>query len=167
MAKKTPELAKLRLDDNALFDRAARYEQAKRIQGRVERIAKEVQGQICDELQLRGVGSVDDGRETTITLVQTVTYDADGLAGEVTPAVRRDLFEESHDLNALPEDVRATILESLTPAQRRGIRSLAIKNVKALQEAIGKRITVAKARKHRKLGSPYIRISHGAKQAKR
>jgi len=156
-----------RLTDDELLRQTQRYERAKRIEGSVKRLAGECQRLIVGELGARGVREWD-GPETHVTVVSTTrtTVDGDRLYELLGRGERAAAYRTEHDLNALPEEIRARILNELAPAARRAITRRVL-DPAALEAAVvsGRvaedKVAVCSATTS---SEPYVRISHGPRR---
>ena len=157
---KNPE----RLADDQVLALAARYERAARLEGRVQRIKQDCAARVIGQLDLRRVKSLA-GEDTTVTKVQAVGYDGEALYAACDDEQRAELFTSVLDLQPLPAEVRATLIELLSERERAAITRHVL-DTAALQAAVAtRRIKAATVRRAEKPGAPYIKVSHGGPPA--
>jgi hypothetical protein len=150
-----------RLDDGQVFALAGRYEKAQRLEGRAKQLKQDFAGRIVAELDQRKLSRLEAPDGSGVTVVRNESWDADGLYRRCPSPLRETLFRESHDLNALPEAVRARIVARLHPGQRAAIARQELDTAALAAARVEKKIGERVLRPCRKLGSPYIRVSHG------
>lgn len=165
MAKTKKKQTTKALSDRKLFDLVSEFETNKERATKAESTWRSVQTRIVEELRRRKVKSLTDSSLTKITLVapETVVYNEDDLWADLSAAQRKQVFDRSINLNALPADVQKELVKSLTPAQRKRVISHKL-NVDRLAEAVqdGK-VAVETVSEHSEIkeSAGYIRVSRG------
>ncbi len=155
----------VRRSDQELLQLARRYERAKRVEAAAIRRARECQAGLIAELGLRELKTIRLGTDTQVTVVRSHTtgYDADGLFADLNPGQRKRVFRAEVDLNALPAPERDRVIGSLAAGVRRSVTRHVLDNA-ALDAALAAgKVTaeVVKPWMTEKLGTPYVKISHG------
>lgn len=168
-SKKSEKKKVKKLAEAALFALAQEREEAAKQAAAFLSEKTEVDQQLIEQLQIRKVRSMESdqfGGFTRITLVQPepVEYDQDGIKKALKPAQRRLVFDTNVNLNALPEEIRKAVIETIPKDALKAV-STDVLNMDKLAKAVKDEKVDAQVVSDNswiKEIAPSIRISHGS-----
>lgn len=158
------------LEDEEVFELAFQYERAKTEAAEAEKVKKEAQKAITDELIDRGTRAIEGAGVTGFTRVtvvqrETLSYDDDAMWSAATPREKRAIFDELLNLNDLPFEVRKKVVAVLKEHkdERKAATTRRLNTQKlstAVQEEVVSADWVAEFARINQ-SAPYIVVSHG------
>jgi hypothetical protein len=167
--KSEKKKAAKKLAEAALFALAQEREEAAKQAAAFLAEKTEADQQLIEQLQIRKVRSMESdkfGGFTRITLVQPepLEYDSDGIWKALKAPQRRLAFDENVNLNALPDDIRKAVIETIPKDALKAVTShhlnldklaIAVKDEKIDAQIVSDHSSIKEI-------AASIRISHGS-----